>query len=79
MNRTSFTGLAVLAPVVLGGLYWRRANRYGALAGILAGEAMTILAFFRVVQVPGVLPVIPVLAVTTLVFVGGEPADGQPE
>ena len=68
VNRTSFTGLAVLAPVVLGGLYWRRANRYGALAGILAGEAMTVLSFFRVVQVPGVLPVIPVLAVTSLVF-----------
>lgn len=69
VNRTSFTGLAVLAPVVLGGLYWPRANRYGALAGILAGEAMTVLSFFRVVQVPGVLPVIPVLAVTSLVFV----------
>jgi SSS family solute:Na+ symporter len=68
VNRTSFTGLAVLAPVVLGGLYWRRANRYGALAGILAGEALTVLSFFRVVQVPGVLPVIPVLAVTSLVF-----------
>jgi SSS family solute:Na+ symporter len=69
VNRTSFTGLSVLAPVVLGGLYWPRANRYGALAGILAGEAMTVLSFFRVVQVPGVLPVIPVLAVTSLVFV----------
>ena len=68
VNRTSFTGLAVLAPVVLGGLYWPRANRYGALAGILAGEAMTVLSFFRVVQVPGVLPVIPVLAVTSVVF-----------
>jgi SSS family solute:Na+ symporter len=68
VNRTSFTGLSVLAPVVLGGLYWPRANRYGALAGILAGEAMTVLSFFRVVEVPGVLPVIPVLAVTSLVF-----------
>jgi Na+/proline symporter len=68
VNRTSFTGLAVLAPVVLGGLYWPRANRYGALAGILAGEALTVLSFFRVVQVPGVLPVIPVLAVTSVVF-----------
>jgi SSS family solute:Na+ symporter len=69
VNRTSFTGLAALAPVVLGGLYWRRANRYGALAGILAGEAVTVLSFFRVVQVPGVLPVIPVLAAGTVAFV----------
>jgi SSS family solute:Na+ symporter len=69
VNRTSFTGLAALAPVVLGGLYWRRANRYGALAGILAGEAITVLSFFRVVQVPGVLPVIPVLAAGTVAFV----------
>jgi len=69
VNRTSFTGLAVLAPVVLAGLYWRRANRYGALAGILAGEALTVLSFFRVVQVPGVLPVIPALAVGSAAFV----------
>ena len=69
VNRTSFTGLAVLAPVVLAGLYWRRANRYGALAGILAGEAVTVLSFFRVVRVPGVLPVIPALAVGSAAFV----------
>jgi Na+/pantothenate symporter len=69
VNRTSFTGLAVLAPVVLGGLYWQRANRYGALAGILVGEAVTVLSFFRVVQVPGVLPVVPALAAGTAAFV----------
>jgi SSS family solute:Na+ symporter len=69
VNRTSFTGLAALGPVVLGGLYWRRANRYGALAGILAGEAVTVLSYFRIVQVPGLLPVIPVLAVGSAAFV----------
>jgi SSS family solute:Na+ symporter len=68
VNRTSFTGLAALAPVVLGGLYWKRANRYGALAAILAGEAVTVLSFFRVVRVPGVLPVIPVLAAGAAAF-----------
>jgi SSS family solute:Na+ symporter len=68
VNRTSFTGLAALAPVVLGGLYWKRANRWGALAGILAGEALTVLSFFGVVRVPGVLPVVPVLAAGSLAF-----------
>jgi SSS family solute:Na+ symporter len=84
VNRTSFTGLAVLAPVVLAGLYWRRANRYGAMAGILAGEAVTVLSFFRVVRVPGVLPVIPALAVGSAAFVAvslltRSPGQGQRE
>jgi SSS family solute:Na+ symporter len=69
INRTSFTGLAVLAPTVVGGLYWKKANSYGALASILAGEALVVLSFLGIVKTPGVLPVVPVLAVTVAVFV----------
>jgi Na+/proline symporter len=68
VNRTSFTGLAALGPAVIGGLFWKRANRYGALAGILAGEVVTVLSYFRVVRVPGVLPVVPALAVAAAAF-----------
>lgn len=36
----SFAAAFILAPIVLGGLYWRGANRAGALAGLSAGFAM---------------------------------------
>ena len=68
INRTSFTGLAVLAPVVVGGLYWKKANSLGALAGILSGEALVVLSFLGIVKTPGVLPVVPALALTIVVF-----------
>jgi SSS family solute:Na+ symporter len=69
INRTSFTGLAVLAPTVVGGLYWKKANPPGALASILAGEALAVLTFLGIVKTPRVLPVVPVLAVTVALFV----------
>jgi signal transduction histidine kinase len=34
---TSFAAVVQLAPAVLGGLYWRRASAWGALAGMAAG------------------------------------------
>ena len=34
---TSFAAVVQLAPAVLGGLYWRRASTWGALAGMVAG------------------------------------------
>jgi Na+/proline symporter/nitrogen-specific signal transduction histidine kinase len=33
----SFTAAAQLAPALIGGLYWKRANRQGAIAGLSAG------------------------------------------
>jgi len=71
LTSVSFTGFAVLAPIVLGGLYWRRAGRRAACAAIVAGEALAVAAALRLVRFPGVLPVVPVLAVTLLVFVVG--------
>ncbi len=35
----SFTGVAQVMPVLLGGIFWRGATRYGALAGLTAGFA----------------------------------------
>ncbi|MDK2924477.1 MAG: sodium/pantothenate symporter [Bacillota bacterium] len=45
----AYTGLAQLAPGFLAGLYWRRANRAGTSAGLLAGLA--ILFYTRIVGV----------------------------
>jgi len=36
----SFTAVAQFAPAILGGIYWRRATRAGAVAGLLAGFAV---------------------------------------
>ena len=33
----SFVAVAQFAPALLGGMYWRRATKYGALTGLLAG------------------------------------------
>ena len=68
INRTTFNGLAVLAPVVLGGLYWRRATPAGAVASIAAGEVLVVLFYFEVISIPGILPVIPIVVFSTIVF-----------
>lgn len=39
----SFAAVAQFAPAILGGLFWQRANRQGAIAGILGG---TLVWFF---------------------------------
>ena len=69
INKTTFNGLSVLAPAVIGGLYWQRASKHGALWSIVAGEAIVLAYYFGLIQLPAVLPVVPILAITTTVFV----------
>ncbi len=69
ISKTTFNGLAVLAPTVIGGLYWRRANRYAAGASIFVGEALVLSFYFKLITISGILPVVPILAATILVFV----------
>ena len=69
VSRTSFNGFAVLAPAVLGGLYWKRANRWGAAASIVVGELLVAAAALGLLPVRGTLPVVPILAAAALVFV----------
>jgi SSS family solute:Na+ symporter len=70
INRTSFYGFSALAPAVIGGLYWKRATKYGAIASILTGEAVVLLSYFQLIRWPGILPVIPVVAAAVLVHAG---------
>jgi SSS family solute:Na+ symporter len=37
----TYQGMIVLSPVVLLGLYWQRANKFGAVAGFLSGMAVS--------------------------------------
>ena len=68
ISKTTFNGLAVLAPTVIGGLYWKRANRYAAAASIVVGESLVLAFYFKVLNVPGILPVVPILGVSAAVF-----------
>jgi Na+/proline symporter len=61
MNRSSFTGLAVPATAVIGGLYWRRAS-------VLVGEALVFMFYFNVLRVPGIQPVVPSVEAAEAVF-----------
>jgi len=68
INKTTFNGLAVLAPTVIGGLYWKRANRYGALSSIVIGEFLVTMFYFKIINLPQFLPIIPIIIATALVF-----------
>jgi len=71
ISNTTFNGLAVLAPVVIAGLYWKRANKYGATASILVGESMVFGFYQGILRSRGILPVVPIVcaAATVLVIV----------
>ncbi|MBW1708907.1 MAG: sodium:solute symporter family protein [Deltaproteobacteria bacterium] len=62
--RQTFTGLAVLFPTVLFGLYpgWR--SKSGAIVSIIVGESALLLAFFGHLPTWGFLSVVPILALT---------------
>ncbi len=69
ISATTFNGLSVLFPSVVGGLYWKRGNKYGALSSIFVGEAMVLLSYFKILSIPGILPVVPILAATAMVYI----------
>jgi len=69
INKTTFYGLSVLSPTVLGGLYWKKANKYGAILSIITGEGMVLAYYFGFIHTPWILPVVPILAATGIVFV----------
>jgi SSS family solute:Na+ symporter len=75
----TFTGLAVLFPVTVAGIYWKKTNPWAGLASIIAGEGLVVLYHYKLLPTFGLLPVIPVVAVTGLVLVVGSlfwPAHG---
>ncbi|MEA3356102.1 MAG: sodium:solute symporter family protein [Candidatus Bipolaricaulota bacterium] len=65
----AFSGLAVLFPTVLATLYWKRATAKGAFASILIGEGLVVLYHFELLPNLGLLPVVPVVAATTLTLI----------
>lgn len=64
----TFTGLAVLFPTVIFGLYFKRVFAPAAILSIVAGEAMVIFFYFKVVSAGIFLPVVWVMAVAFGVY-----------
>jgi SSS family solute:Na+ symporter len=64
----TFTGLAVLFPTVLFGLYLKRVHAVAAILSILAGEGAVLLFYFKIMSPGPVLPVVWVMAVAFVVY-----------
>jgi SSS family solute:Na+ symporter len=64
----TFTGLAVLFPTVIFGLYFKRVYPAAAILSILGGEGALIAFYFKWVASPAFLPVIWVMIVTFSVY-----------
>ena len=63
-----FTGLAVLFPTVLFGLYMKNPRPAPAIASILAGEGLALAYIFKLPPSFGFLPAVPVIAVSIAVY-----------
>ncbi len=64
----TFTGLAVLFPTVIFGLYFKRVYSSAAILSILCGESALIAFYFKWIVSPVFLPVIWVMLVTFAVY-----------
>lgn len=66
----SFTGTTVMIPLIIGALYWRRLNRWGAIACLLAG-GISVPIYFFTDWLPsfGFLPIVPSLIIATVAMV----------
>ena len=64
----TFTGLAVLFPTVIFGLYLRKVWALPAILSILCGETMVVFHYLKLIPAGGFLPVVSVMAVTFSVY-----------
>jgi SSS family solute:Na+ symporter len=64
----TFTGLAVLFPTVIFGLYFKRAYPPAAILSILCGEGLLLLFYFRKLSAGPFLPVIWIMTATFAVY-----------
>jgi len=64
----TFTGLAVLFPSILFGLYFKRVHASAAIVSILVGEGVMLLFYFKIFQPSLFLPVVWVMAATFIAY-----------
>jgi SSS family solute:Na+ symporter len=70
----AFTGLAVLFPTVIAALYGRNISPLSCLISIIVGELMLIGFILEIIPPSfalGFLPVVPVVAISTLIIIIG--------
>lgn len=64
----TFTGLAVLFPTVIFGLYFKRVFSLSAILSIICGESTLICFYFKLITIKIFLPVIWIMIITFLVY-----------
>jgi len=74
LTDVSVPGFAQWAPALVGGLFWKRATRQGAIAGTAAGVIYLVLGLLVTVEGSRVLlfdlhPVIPTIVLNLVVFI----------
>lgn len=66
----AFTGFAVFYPLLIAGIFWRRATKWGAMASLLVGQAIAITGYLGWYPVVGGLqPVFWGVTIGTVVLV----------
>lgn len=69
--KTTFSGLAVLCPVTIAVLYWRKVTKWGCIISIIVGEISVFLFEYKVLPTLGFLSAIwaILIAIVTLILV----------
>jgi SSS family solute:Na+ symporter len=84
----TFTGLAVLFPTVIFGLYFRRIYALSAIVSILSGESLVLVFYLKWMSPGGFLPVVWVMLLAFASYLGvhallalkeGQPVMGIPQ
>ncbi len=73
---------ATFGPVMLFSLFWKRCNKWGAIAGMLAGAATIFIWKFAIAPLGGVLAIyelLPAFLISSVVIVAVSLATGKPE
>jgi SSS family solute:Na+ symporter len=62
-------GFAQMMPALIGGLYWKRGTKQGALAGTICGAAAVVITLSGVNPIPALDPILWGLIVNTAIYV----------
>jgi solute:Na+ symporter, SSS family len=67
--KTTFSGLAVLCPVTIAVLYWKKVTKWGCISSIIVGEISVFLFQYNVLPSFGFLPAIWAVLIAIVVLV----------
>ena len=65
----NYQGVALLFPILMGGLFWKRATATGALAGLGSGIILTVILLIADIEILGFIPGIWGVLLDIVVFV----------